>query len=86
MKLNRLSLRGGYRFEESPYKNNTIVGDLYGWSTGLGYNFGNIVKIDLAFDQSKRDSTPQLFNVGLTDVVNLDSTISNFTMTVVFNL
>lgn len=86
LKLNRLSLRGGYRFEESPYQNNMIVGDLFGWSTGLGYNFGDIVKIDLAFDQSKRDSTPQLYNIGLTDSVNLDSTISNFTMTVVFNL
>ncbi|WP_250432882.1 OmpP1/FadL family transporter [Hanstruepera flava] len=86
IKLNRLSLRGGYRFEESPYKNEIAVGDLNSWSTGLGYNFNNIVKLDLSFDQSKRESNPQLYNVGLVDRANLDTTISNFTMTVVFNL
>lgn len=86
LKFNRLSLRGGYRFEESPYKNGSAVGDLNGWATGLGYNFGNIVKLDLTFDQSKRDSNPQLYNVGLTDTVSLDTTISNVTMTIVFNL
>ncbi len=86
LKFNRLYIRGGYMFEESPYKDGNTIGDLSGWSTGLGYNFGNTVKLDLAFDQSKRESTPQLYNVGLTDTVNLDSTISNFTMTVVFNL
>lgn len=85
-KLNQLSIRGGYWYEESPYKNETTVGDINGWSTGLGYNFSNIVKLDLTFDQSRRDSAPQLYNVGLTDSVNLDTTINNFTMTVVFNL
>ena len=86
LKFNRLSVRGGYRFEQSPYKNETSVGDLNGWATGLGYNFGNTFKLDLTFDQSRRDTTPQLYNVGLTDTVNLDTTISNVTMTAVFNL
>ncbi|MDG2432502.1 outer membrane protein transport protein, partial [Flavobacterium sp.] len=29
-KIERLSLRGGYRYEQSPYKNNTTIGDLTG--------------------------------------------------------
>ena len=31
---------GGYRFEESPYKVDFAMGDLTGYSTGIGYNFG----------------------------------------------
>jgi long-subunit fatty acid transport protein len=46
-KIEKLSLRAGYRIEQSPYKNKTTVGDLTGYSGGLGYNFGS-TKIDLS--------------------------------------
>jgi hypothetical protein len=79
-RINRFSLRGGYRFEESPYQNDTFFGDLTGYSAGLGYRFGNM-NIDLAFSQSQRDIGYQLYNVGLTDSANLDSTFTDVILT-----
>lgn len=80
-----LSFRGGYRMEESPYKNSDFYGDLNGYSLGLGYNFGTI-KLDLAFDQSKRDINYQLYNVGLIDAASIDSKNTNVTLTLGFSL
>ncbi|MDW5290494.1 OmpP1/FadL family transporter [Formosa sp. PL04] len=84
-RLKQLSLRGGYRFEESPYKNGVTVGDLSGYSVGLGYSFG-ATKIDVTFDQSQRDSEYQLYNVGLIDDVSLDTRLSNITFSISFAL
>ena len=84
-RIKQLSLRGGYRFEESPYKNDKTIGDLEGYSVGLGYSFG-ATKLDLTFDQSQRDSEYQLYNVGLTDTVSLDTKNSNVTFSVSFSL
>ena len=39
-RIRGLSLRGGYRYEQSPYANNSRWGDLEGYSGGLGYSFG----------------------------------------------
>ena len=86
LKLNRLSIRGGYRFEESPYKNATFIGDLSGYSLGLGFNFGNSTKLDLTYDQAKQTNETQLYSVGLTDRANIDSRNSNVTLTLSFNL
>jgi len=85
-KIQRLSLRGGYRFVESPYKNSSTVGDLSGYSLGIGYNFGNSFKLDVAFDQANQTNETSLYNVGLTDTAKIDSTQSNLTFTLSFNL
>lgn len=79
------SFRGGYRLEESPYKDDNFYGDLNGFSLGLGYSFGNI-KLDLAFDQSDRTVKNQLYSVGLTDAATVDSKNSNVTLTLGFSL
>ncbi len=79
------SLRGGYRFEESPYRNETTVGDLTGYSAGLGYNFGNI-KIDLAYNAYERDLNPQLYQTGLTDRMAIAKNNSDFLLSVSFGL
>lgn len=79
------SIRGGYRFEESPYKNESTIGELQGWSAGLGYNFGNI-RIDLAYDGFSLDKNPQLYQVGLTDRVAINRDNNNFTLSVGFAL
>lgn len=84
-KHKQFSFRGGYRMEESPYKNDSTIGDLTGYSLGLGYNFGN-TKLDLTFDTSERETDYQLFNVGLTDSANLDSKNTNLTISLSFNL
>lgn len=83
-RIKQLSLRGGYRFEEGPYKDET-VGDLNGFSLGLGYNFGS-TSIDLSYDTAKIESQHQLYNVGLTDRANIESKIDNIFFTINFKL
>ena len=84
-KHKEFSFRAGYRMEESPYKNEKTIGNLTGYSLGLGYNFGN-TKLDLAFDNSERSTDNQLFNVGLTDAATLNSKNTNITLSLSFNL
>ena len=84
-KYKQFSFRGGYRFEESPYIDDTFVGDLTGYSIGLGYNFGN-TKLDLTFDQAERTVNNPLYSVGLTDAATVDAVNSNITLSLAFNL
>ncbi|MDO5970079.1 transporter [Flavivirga aquimarina] len=84
-KYQQFSFRGGYRFEESPYLNGITVGDLTGYSLGIGYNFGN-TKLDVTYDQSERSFAPSLYNAGLTDVALIDRTNSNITLSLSFNI
>jgi len=81
---NQFNVRGGYRFEESPYKDNTVE-DLTGFSIGLGYDFGK-TKLDLTYDQSKQNRNYQLFDTGLTDSVFIDSQKSNITLSLSFDI
>lgn len=84
-KVKQFSFRGGYRFEESPYKDGLTVGDLTGYSLGIGYSFGN-TKLDVTFDQSNRTNETPLYNVGLTDAAVIDKTNSNVTLSLSFNI
>ncbi|MFZ4106952.1 OmpP1/FadL family transporter [Flavobacterium sp.] len=84
-KIKKISLRGGYRYEQSPYKNGTTIGALTGYSTGLGYNFGN-TKLDLAYANAKRDYDQQFFSQGLTDTARIKSVNNNVTITLLFEL
>ncbi|AUC82233.1 OmpP1/FadL family transporter [Lacinutrix sp. Bg11-31] len=84
-KVDQFSFRGGYRFEESPYKNGKTVGDLNGYSLGLGYNFGN-TKLDLTYDDYNQSKEYQLYSTGLTDAASIDANNSNITLTLGFRL
>lgn len=84
-RIKRVSLRGGYRFEGSPYKNGTTIGDSKSYSGGLGYNFGG-TKLDLAYSYSERKSSHGFFNVGLTDPANITSKLNNVSLTLLFEL
>ncbi|MFM9987676.1 OmpP1/FadL family transporter [Flavobacterium sp.] len=84
-KIKQFSLRGGYHFEQSPYKNATTIGNLTSYSGGIGYNFGN-TKLDLAYSNSKRDSNQQFFNQGLTDAAKINTIKNNVTLTLAFEL
>lgn len=84
-KIQRWSLRGGYRFEQSPYRNGRTVGDLMGLSSGIGYNFGS-TRLDLAYSYSQRDYEQSSFNVGLTDAAQFRAKNNAITMTVLFEL
>lgn len=84
-KINRLSLRGGYRFEGSPYKNGSTIGDLNSYSGGLGYNFG-ATRLDLAYSYLERKSNQGFFATGFTDGANISSKLNNVSLTLLFEL
>ncbi|HLA56186.1 MAG TPA: outer membrane protein transport protein [Flavobacterium sp.] len=77
-RIKQWSLRGGYRMEESPYKNGKTIGDLTSFSGGLGYNFGN-VKLDLAYTYAQRDYENAVNDI--TKAVN-----NNVSVTLLFEL
>ncbi len=84
-KIERLSLRGGYRYEQSPYKNKTTIGDLRGYSAGLGYNFGS-TKADLAYAYGKRNTQPGFFSQGFTDGAKINTETNTVSLTLLFEL
>lgn len=84
-KIMKFSLRAGYRFEESPYKDGKTVGDLTGYSGGLGYNFGRF-KLDMAYSYSERDSQQAFFSQGLIDTATITSKNNNVTLSLAFEL
>lgn len=84
-KIQQVSLRAGYRFEQSPYANGFTVGDLTGYSVGFGYNFGN-TKLDITYDYFERTSETPLYNVGLIDTASVLNKNSNITLSLGFNI
>ncbi len=84
-KVKALSLRGGYRFEDSPYKNSTTIGDLNSFSGGLGYNFGAI-KLDFAYVYAHNTAQQRFFSQGFTDSARIKSYKNNVSMTLLFEM
>lgn len=70
-KVKKFSFRGGYRFEESPYEDGRTIGDLNGYTGGIGYNFGRI-KLDASYSYTQRFYDQHFFSQGFNDfaVVN----------------
>lgn len=83
-RIKSLSLRGGFRYEDSPYKDDTM-GDLTGYSAGLGYDFGGI-KIDFAYDLAKRDYNAELLQTGYTNQASIKNSLSSYVLSLVFPL
>ena len=65
-KIKQVSLRGGYHFDQSPYKVDQTFGDLTGYSAGVGYSFGEN-KIDLAYSYEHRNMNQALISSGMPD-------------------
>ncbi|NUY81132.1 transporter [Flavobacterium sp. MAH-1] len=78
------SFRGGFRSESSPYENDDVMGDLIGFSGGLGYNFGRI-KLDLAYNYWQRDYQQQFFATGMTDAAEVTTKNHNVSMSMTFD-
>ncbi|PVX47019.1 outer membrane protein transport protein (OMPP1/FadL/TodX) [Flavobacterium sp. 103] len=84
-KIQNFRLRGGYRFEGSPYNNSATVGDLNSFSGGLGYSFGSI-KLDFSYVNVHSTSQNQFFSQGFTESARINTYKNNFTMTVIFEM
>lgn len=83
-RIEAVSLRAGYRFEQSPYSNGETIGDLTGYSGGIGYNFGGS-RLDLAYSRSEQDVNEQLFDVGLTTPALINRITNNITLAYTLN-
>ena len=77
-RIKQVSLRAGYRFEESPYKVDQAFGDLTGYSGGIGYNFGES-RIDLAYSYDHRNRNQALISSGMTDPARVSRYNNNIT-------
>ncbi|WP_445722312.1 OmpP1/FadL family transporter [Flavobacterium sp.] len=83
-KIKQISLRAGYRFEQSPYKADYAMGDLTGFSGGIGYNFG-ISRLDLAYSNSHRNYNQRFVSSGMNDTARIRTIQNNMTLTYSIN-
>jgi len=83
-RFSQLSLRAGYRFEQSPYSDRNTIGDLNGYSGGIGYNFGGS-RLDLAVFGTEQDYNLQLFDTGLPTPALINRRNTNVTLSYTMN-
>jgi hypothetical protein len=83
-KIKQVSLRAGYRFEESPYKVDEAFGDLTGYTGGIGYNFGES-RLDLAYSYDHRNSNLSFLSSGMTDQARISRYNNNVTVSYSIN-
>ena len=85
-RFDNFSVRGGYHYENNPYKSAVSSDNIEGYSFGAGYKFRG-GKIDLAYQKSG-NTAPYNFYPQSNDVdsAELDFDISTFTATLVLNL
>jgi len=74
-RIKRLSLRAGYRYEQSPYGNGNLIGDINGISGGLGFNFGGS-RLDFAINRTEQDVARYLLETG----INLPAVVNKVDM------
>ena len=84
-RYNQWSFRGGYSLTESPYEDQNTIGDLTGYSLGLGYNFGEI-KLDFAYQNQEQDRNQSLYSTGLTSQADVNRNTQNIIATLTFSL
>ncbi|WP_194850829.1 OmpP1/FadL family transporter [Nonlabens antarcticus] len=84
-RIDKFTLRAGYRMVESPYEDKSLMDDLNGYSAGLGYSWGSTT-LDLSYDYSKREYSQQLFSTGLTNRSLINNENNNIVLTLGFNL
>jgi hypothetical protein len=82
-RIDRVSLRGGYRYEQSPYRNN-IIGDLNGFSGGLGYDFGPS-RLDFAMSTNNQDINTRILSTDANPSLNIAARNTNATLTYTVN-
>ncbi len=78
-RIQNVSLRGGYRYEESPYENDGIIGDLEGYSGGIGYDFGGS-RLDLAYGRTTQDVSELFYETGISNAALVNRVNTNITL------
>ena len=83
-KYKQMSFRGGYHFDQSPYKIDQTFGDLTGYSGGLGYSFGEN-RIDIAYSYDHRNRNISFLSSGMTDPARISSYNNNVSISYSMN-
>ncbi len=84
-RIDNVSLRGGYTFKQSPYVNGNTIGELTGYSAGVGYSFGPN-RIDLSLNRIEQDVDKQLFDTGIITPAKINARNTNITLSYSINL
>jgi len=84
-RFDKFSLRGGYKYEQSPDIAALDSDNLQGYSFGGGYNFGNF-KLDFSYSDNNRTGAYNFYSGFNVDAANLTLDNRVFTATVSLNL
>lgn len=84
-RFQQLCFRGGFHYSETPFRDTSILDELFGYSLGLGFNFENY-HLDLAYIRTEQNSSNELFNSGLTSRYTSIENQNNFILTLGINL
>ena len=84
-RFERFSIRGGYKFEQSPDAQALASDNLKGYSFGGGYNFGNF-KLDFAYSDNNRTAPYNFYSGFNVNSANLRTNNRFFTSTVTIKL
>ncbi len=83
-RIKQFSIRGGYRFEQSPYKSEQTIGDLNSYSAGLGYDFG-ASRLDLAYGHASRPYNVNFISSGIPDAARVKTKENTISLTYSIN-
>ncbi|MFK8059356.1 MAG: OmpP1/FadL family transporter [Polaribacter sp.] len=84
-RLDRFSVRGGYKFEQNPIKIAEGAENLKGYSLGAGYNFGSF-KLDFSYSDNNRTNLYNFYSGFNVNPASLQLDNRTFTATVTLNL
>jgi len=79
------SFRGGYHYRQSPLRNDRIIGDINGFSTGIGYTINKYTRLDFAYRRSWQDRQEALLQTGLNQEADIEQMTQNFVASMSFN-
>ena len=83
-RIDNVSLRGGYLFEESPYEDAIDTDHITGYSFGVGFKLNGGMKLDLAYQNRTNTDVYNFLNTDGADPVELDINNDKITATLVF--
>ena len=79
-RIDKVSLRAGYRYANSAYKNNDIIGDLNSASFGLGYSYGTS-RLDFGYAFTHQPVKSYPLTSGIDHVNRIKSKYNSFNIT-----
>lgn len=79
-RIDKYSFRAGIKYEDSPSKNDPSIGNLRGFSLGMGYNLGNY-NLNISYVRAEQDRNQKLYSEGLTDTASINTVTTNIALT-----